>query len=220
MWDWEFAVSILPQILQSLKYTFLALILGFAVALCGGALLAVGVGSSNKWVRTITYGFVEFIRSTPLLVQLYAIFFVLPQFGITLSALMSGVLGLGIHYSTYLSEVFRAGIEAVPKGQWEAAKALGMSKAQIWTRVVALQALPPVVPVLGNYFVTMLKETPLLSAITVVEIMQTAKIIGGRSFRYLEGFTIVGIVFLLISYPASMGVRYLDKRIREKYLAK
>lgn len=160
---------------------------------------------------------VEFIRSTPLLVQLFFIFYVLPEIGISLSPFVAGVAGLGLHYSTYLAEVYRSGIKAVPKGQWEASTALNFSKLQVWTRVILPQAIPPVVPMLGNYFIVMFKETPLLSAITLVEMMQTAKMIGSSSFRYLEAFTIVGILFLLLSYPSSLVVRRLEQKTNQRF---
>jgi polar amino acid transport system permease protein len=217
MWDWNYVFEVFPQIFESLKITILATAAGFLVAMILGLLLAVILRSNNKLTAKLTRTFVELIRSTPILVQLYIIFYVLPKFGIVLSPFISGVIGLGVHYSTYLSEVYRSGIDSVSKGQWEAGYALGFSKLQIWMKIVIPQAIPPIIPVMGNYFITMFKETPILSAITLVEIMQVAKIIGARSFRYLECFTIVGILFFLISYPASIAVQHLTKKIRKKY---
>jgi len=121
-----------------------------------------------------------------------------------------------LHYSTYMSEVFRSGIDAVPAGQWEAAKALNFGKRRTWTNIILPQAVPPIIPVMGNYFITMFKETPLLSAITLVELLQTAKAIGSGSFRYLEAFTLVGILFFLLSYPSSLLVGRLEKRFQRK----
>ncbi|MGI6679073.1 MAG: ectoine/hydroxyectoine ABC transporter permease subunit EhuD [Dehalobacterium sp.] len=216
MWDWDFAFSILPQILSTLKITIIATFGGFTLALVLGMLLTIAVRSQFKPLSVITGGFIQFIRSTPLLVQLYFIFFVLPQYGISLSPLTAGVIGLGVHYSTYLSEVYRSGIEAIPQGQWEVATALNFKPWQVWSRIIIPQAIPPIIPVLGNYLITMFKETPLLSAIALVEILQTAKIIGSQSFRYLEGFTIVGIVFLLLSYPASLLIQKLEGSLRKE----
>lgn len=210
MWDWSFAFSILPEILATLKVTILATFAGFGLALVLGLILTIGRQSNFKPLSILVGGFIEFVRNTPLLVQLYFIFYVLPQLGVALSPLAAGVIGLGVHYSTYLSEVYRSGIEAVPQGQWEASKALNFTRIQIWTQIIIPQAIPPVIPVLGNYLITMFKETPVLSAITLVEILQTAKIIGSHSFRYLEGFTIVGILFLLLSYPSSLLIRRLE----------
>jgi polar amino acid transport system permease protein len=155
---------------------------------------------------------VEFVRSTPLLVQVFFLYFALPRFGITLSALTVGVIGLGVHYATYTSEVYRAGIDAVPKGQWEAATALSLSRSRTWTGVILPQAIPRVVPALGNYVISMFKEVPLLLAISVVEVVSKAQEIGSQTFRFTEPFTIAGLLFLVLSYPASMLVRRLERR--------
>ncbi|HAX52064.1 ectoine/hydroxyectoine ABC transporter permease subunit EhuD [Muricomes intestini] len=216
MWNWDYAFSILPQILSALKITISATFVGFILALFLGLIFSVLVRSDIKIVSLAVRGIIQFIRNTPLLVQLYFIFYVFPKIGISLKPFTAGVLGLGIHYSTYLSEVFRSGIEAVPAGQWEVAKALNFSHIQAWIKIILPQVIPPIIPVIGNYLITMFKETPLLSAITLVEILQTAKILGAGSFRYLEGFTIVGIIFFLLSYPSSQLIKKLEVRLGAK----
>lgn len=216
MWNSEFAISILPKILPALKITIAATFVGFFLALVLGLVLTIMRRSSIKPISLITKGIIDFIRNTPLLVQLYFIFYVFPLYGLALEPFVAGVIGLGMHYSTYLSEVFRSGIEAIPSGQWEVAKALNFKRKHVWIKVIMPQAIPPIIPVLGNYLITMFKETPLLSAITLVEILQTAKIIGAQSFRYLEGFTIVGILFLLLSYPSSLLIRRLEFELNRK----
>ena len=216
MWDWNYAFSILPQILSALKITVAATFSGFLLALALGLILSVLSRINIRPVSLVVKGLVQFIRDTPLLVQLYFIFYVFPKFGLTLEPFTAGIVGLGIHYATYLSEVFRSGIEAVHAGQWEAAKALNFSRIKTWTRIILPQAIPPVIPVIGNYLITMFKETPLLSAITLVEILQTAKIIGAGSFRYLEGFTIVGVIFFLLSYPSSLLINKLEIKMNNQ----
>lgn len=212
MFDWDFARAILPQLVQSLRVTVQATVAGFFLAAVLGLVIAVVRRSGIAVLQRVTGAMVEFVRSTPLLVQLYFLFYVLPRYGVALTPLTAGILGLGIHYSTYLSEVYRAGIESIPRGQWEAALTLGFSPYQTWTRVILPQAVPPIVPMLGNYLIVMFKETPLLSAITVVELLQSAKIIGATSFRYLEPFTLVGLLFLLLSYPSALLIQALEKR--------
>ena len=212
IWDWAYTWDILPDLLRGLVVTVQATLVGSVVAMVLGLVFALLRRSRLAVVRIVTGGFVEFVRSTPLLVQLYFLFFVLPSLGITLSGFMAGVIGLGVHYATYTSEVYRAGIEGVPRGQWEAATALNLPTSRVWRSVILPQAIPRVLPALGNYVIAMFKETPLLSAITVLEMLAVAKDLGGQTFRYLEPLTLVGLLFLLVSLPASLTVRRLERR--------
>lgn len=215
--NWAYAYSILPDLLKALVITIQATIIGMGIATVLGLLLALGRRSKNRILSTLTGALVEFVRTTPLLVQLYFLFYVLPNFGINLSPLLTGFLGLGLHYSAYTSEVYRAGIDAVSKEQWEASIALNFSPLRTWTSIILPQAIPPMVPALGNYLIAMFKDTPQLSAITVVEILTTAKIEASHTFRYLEPFTMVGGLFMLLSYPSSMLVRKLEVYLGQKY---
>jgi polar amino acid transport system permease protein len=222
-WDWNYVIEIFPDISRALWITLTATITAYALALVLGVVITICRRSSFKPLSHVTYFFTQFIRCTPPLVQLFFVFYALPMIpvvGVTLSPFTAGVLTLGIHYSTYISEVYRSGIESVPKGQWEAGTALNFSKAHIWRKIIVPQSIPPVIPMLGNYFIVMFKETPLLSAITLVEILQMAKIIGSQSFRYLEPITIVGILFLLLSYPSALLVRKLEARMKVMYVKK
>ncbi|MBP2448961.1 ectoine/hydroxyectoine ABC transporter permease subunit EhuD [Rhizobium leguminosarum] len=211
-WDWDFVWQIMPTLLEGFKITLLATVLGAAVAMVAGLGLAIARRSPVAAVSR-TVGFVsEFIRGTPLLVQLYFIFYVLPDIGIRLAPLTAGVIGMGIHYATYTAEVYRAGIENVPRGQWEAAKATNLTTRQAWIHVVLPQAIPPMIPALANYFIAMFKETPLLSAITVLELMNQAKSIANSNYRYIEPMTLVGVFFLVISLISVVGLRWLEER--------
>ena len=177
-----------------------------------GLFVAILKMSKNAFARTVTYWTTEFIRRTPLLVQLYFLFYVLPDLGIFLSPFVAGVIGLGLHFSTYTSEVFRAGIENVPKGQWDAARALNYSPVQTWKDVILPQAIPPMIPPLANYLITMFKETPLLAAITVVELFNAANIYSNSHYKYLEPMTLVGLFFLLVSIPSAIAAIRLERR--------
>ncbi|MBX4911973.1 MULTISPECIES: ectoine/hydroxyectoine ABC transporter permease subunit EhuD [Rhizobium] len=211
-WDWDFVWQIMPTLLEGFKITILATILGAAVAMVAGLALAIARRSPVA-VISRTVGFVsEFIRGTPLLVQLYFIFYVLPDIGIRLSPLTAGVIGMGIHYATYTAEVYRAGIENVSRGQWEAARATNLTTRQAWIHVILPQAIPPMIPALANYFIAMFKETPLLSAITVLELMNQAKSIANSNYRYIEPMTLVGVFFLVISLISVVGLRWLEER--------
>jgi polar amino acid transport system permease protein len=211
--DVAFAWEILPQLVSALRVTALATILGMALASVLGLVWVILRRVRVTAVSIVMRYWVEFIRSTPVLVQIYFLFYMLPNMGLSLSPMTAGVLALGLHYSAFLSEVYRAGIEAVPRGQWEAAKSLNLSTTDTWRRVILPQAVPPVVPAMGNYLIAMFKDTPMLSAITVLELLQTAKIIGSESFRYLEPLTMVGILFLALSLLASAGVRWTERHL-------
>ena len=211
-WDWQFVWQIMPTLLEGFKVTIIATILGSVVAAVVGLALAVVRLSGIPVVSRVVVLVSEFIRGTPLLVQLYFIFYVLPDIGIRLSPLVAGVIGMGLHYATYTAEVYRAGIENVPRGQWEAAKAANLTTRQTWIHVILPQAVPPMIPALTNYFIAMFKETPLLSAITVLELMNQAKSIANSNYRYIEPMTLVGIFFLVISLISVVGLRWLEER--------
>lgn len=210
IWSWEYALEVLPEILRAFAVTLQATLAGFALAAVLGLGWATARMAPWSWLARSASGIVEFVRSTPLLIQLYFLYYVLPDYGVALSPLVTGILALGLHYSCYTAEVYRAGIEAVPRGQWEAARALNLPAGATWTRIVLPQAIKPTLPMLGNYLIAMFKDTPLLAAITVMEMLQTAKLIGAQSFRYLEPLTITGAVFLVVSLLASYAVRYLE----------
>ena len=186
--------------------------MGAFVAYVLGLFIAILKMSRLGAVRWVTYWTSEFIRRTPLLVQLYFLFYVLPDIGIFLSPFMAGVIGLGLHFSTYTSEVFRAGIENVPRGQWDASRALNYSPVQTWQHVILPQAIPPMIPPLANYLIVMFKETPLLAAITVVELFNAANIYSNSHYKYLEPMTLVGAFFLLVSVPSAIAAIKLERR--------
>ena len=216
-WDWGFAIEIFPRIFKAMWITLGATVAAYAIALTLGLVLTLLRRAKIKPIKWLAVGFIEFVRSTPPLVQLFFLFYALPEIpyiGFAMSPFLTGALGLGIHYSTYVSEIYRSGIEAVPKSQWEASTALNFSRVQTWVKVILPQAIPPVIPMLGNYLIVLFKETPLLSAILVVEMLQTAKIIGSETWRYLEPITIVGLLFLLLSYPSSLLVQLVEKKLK------
>ena len=211
-WDWDFALSILPTLLQGLQITLLATVLGVVVAAVLGLVFALLRRSPSRAVTRTTGFVVEFIRGTPLLVQLYFIFYVLPDIGLRLPALAAGVLGMGLHYAAYFAEVYRGGIESVPRGQWEAARATNLTARQTWMHVVLPQAVPPMIPAMANYVLAMFKETPLLSAITVMELMGQARSVANSTYRYVEPITLVGVCFLIVSIISVVGLRWLERR--------
>ncbi|MER6840779.1 ectoine/hydroxyectoine ABC transporter permease subunit EhuD [Streptomyces platensis] len=203
----------MPEILKGLWITIQATFYGSLVSFALGLVWAMALRSRSRWVTWPVSVFVEFVRNTPLLVQLFFLFFVLPGWGLTFAPLTTGVIGLGLHYSTYTSEVYRAGIDGVPPGQWEAATALNLPRRRTWTAVILPQAFRRVVPALGNYVIAMFKDTPLLAGITVADMLFQANSISATTFDYLEPITVVGVLFVVISYPTSLLLRALERRL-------
>ena len=212
MIDLAYAAHCLPVLLKGLVVTVEATLAGTAIALVLGLVWALLGYVRSAVVRWPVRAVIELVRSTPLLVQLYFLFYVLPDAGVVLSPLVTGMLGLGLHYSAYTAVVYRAGINAVPRGQWDAAAVLGLSRAHTLRAIILPQAIAPMVPALGNYFIAMFKDTPMLSAITVLELLQRAKLLGAAQFRYLEPLTLVGLLLLAVSLPASRLVARLEVR--------
>jgi polar amino acid transport system permease protein len=212
-WDWSAVSDFMPRLLEGLLVTLEATALGSLLSFALGLVWALAQRTRTRVVRWPVSVVVEFIRNTPLLVQLFFFFYVLPAWHIQFSALTTGVIALGLHYSTYTAEVYRAGIDGVPRGQWEAATALSLPRGRTWTAVILPQAIRRVVPALGNYVIAMLKDTPILAVIGVLDMLQKARLEGAQTFQYVEPFTIVGIAFILIAYPASLLMRALERRL-------
>jgi polar amino acid transport system permease protein len=210
--DFGFLIRILPTMMEGLAVTVEATLGGYAIALVLGLGLALGRRSALRPVRAGCDLYVDFMRCTPLLVQLYFAFYVLPSFGIRFEALTTGILVLGFHIGAYAAEIYRAGIDAVPVGQWEAARSLGLWPLATWARVILPQALPPMVPPLGNVLIGLFKETPLLAAITVIDVFGAANGIAGQTYRYNEPYTAAALILLAISLVAATLVRRMERR--------
>ncbi|MGD2059668.1 MAG: ectoine/hydroxyectoine ABC transporter permease subunit EhuD [Acidimicrobiia bacterium] len=217
-WDWQFAFEILPDLVQGMLVTVAVTLVGIVIAVILGLFLALGRRSDHKWISYPTTWFIEFVRSTPLLIQLFFLYYALPTTDLptwltTWPAFTTMFIALGIHYACYASEAYRAGIESVPKGQWEASTSLNLKMKTTWRSVVLPQAIPRSLPPLGNYFVAMFKDAPIGSAITVQGVLFMARAIQSASFRSVEPYTIAGLLFLAVSVPAAAFVRRLERRV-------
>ena len=212
-WDWNAVSDFMPYFWDGLKVTLQILVLGSLISFVLGLVWALLMRTPTRWVRWPVGIVTEFVRDTPLLVQLFFLFYVLPEWGLTFSALTTGVFAIGLHYSTYTMQVYRAGIEAVPVGQWEAATALNLPVRRTWTAVILPQAIRRVIPALGNYVIAMLKDTPILMVITVLELMGQARLFSQEHYQFTEPITVIGVAFVLISYPASLLIRALERRL-------
>ncbi|WEO97224.1 ectoine/hydroxyectoine ABC transporter permease subunit EhuD [Streptomyces sp. FXJ1.172] len=212
-WDWNAVSDFMPDFWQGLLVTLEAVALGSLLSFTLGLLWTLLMRTPSRWVRWPVGVVTEFVRNTPLLVQLFFLFYVLPEWGLTFSALSTGVFAIGLHYSTYTMQVYRAGIEAVPVGQWEAATALNLPRRRTWTAVILPQAVRRVIPALGNYVIAMLKDTPMLMVITVLDMLGRARLFSQQHFQFTEPLTVIGVAFIVISYLASLLLRALERRL-------
>ncbi len=208
--DVGYIAEILPSLLGATIVTLRIAVLAFGLSLLFGLGFALLRLSSHRGLANGIFAVTEAIRLSPLLVQLFFAYYVLPETGISLPAEPTGILVIGLHYATYTSEVFRSGILAIQRGQWEAAASLGLRGWIVWRKIILPQAIRPMVPALGNYLIQLFKEVPLLSTITVYELLNTANLIAGQSFRYLEVMTLVALIFFAISYCSSLFISHLE----------
>ncbi|MES0880839.1 ectoine/hydroxyectoine ABC transporter permease subunit EhuD [Roseibium sp. SCP14] len=218
-WDWTFTFDVvLPKMWAAAGVTVWATVASFALALVGGLILMLLKTHRSAWVSRPATELIEVIRATPLLVQIFFLFFLLPEIGITLPPLTTGILAIGLYNSALCAEVYRAGFQAVPRGQWEACIALNMSTYRTYRDVIIPQSLPPIIPALGNYLVAIFKETPLLSFVAVAEIMQVSKLIGAEYYRFTEAITIAGLFFLIMSLIAALLIRIVENYVKRSIL--
>ncbi|MEO6827393.1 MAG: ectoine/hydroxyectoine ABC transporter permease subunit EhuD [Microbacteriaceae bacterium] len=212
IWDTNFAISIIPILLQGFWLTLQITFISFLISLVVGLLVSIIRFMKIPVVSLIFSFLVQFVRGTPLLVQAYIAFYVFPKFGVTFDAVPTGIVVLGLNYSAYTAEVYRAGIEQLHVGQWEAARALSLPPLRTWIRIVVPQAVRPIIPVLGNYLIMMFKDSAILSSITIIELLGSALQVGSSYYRYLEPITIAGILYLVVSFPCSLLIRKLEHR--------
>lgn len=212
--SFTYALETVPPILSALGTTLFVTIL----SCIGASALAFAMEVTRRSGRIAGYAMrflIDFIRSTPVLAQLYFLFFVLPFYGITLPPLVVGIGGLSFYFSGYLAEVFKAGIDAIPRGQWDAAKALHLSTGNTLVQVIAPQMLRNIAGPMGNYFVSILKATPYLAVIAVPEMLGEAFDLAADTFRYAEPILVVGMIFLALALTIAQLVHRLEKHMQK-----
>jgi polar amino acid transport system permease protein len=215
-WDWEFVFTSGPVILANgVWVTVLISILSIFFATILALVGALGRISSNTVFRAIAAFYVSLIRGTPLLVQIYVIYFALPQLGIVLPAFICGVIALSLNYGAYMTEIFRAGIQAVPRGQREAAQALGMPSGKIFRRIILPQAFRIVTPAIGNEFIAMLKDSALVSVITVHETLFWAQRLGRSALQPMTALLIAALIYWALTIIFTFVQTWLERRLAE-----
>lgn len=209
---WRDAVEFLPILMNGVALTIIvtlgSLLLSTLLGLVWALMRVSGVGM----LSSLSAGLINVIRGIPIIVLLFYLYFVMPDLGITLTALQAAILGLGIAYSAYQAENFRAGIEAIDKGQIEAAQAIGMGWWLTMRRVVLPQAVRIVLPPYGNIMIMMLKDSSQASTITVAELALQGKLIASSTFKNMSVFTLVALMYLTMSIPLILLVRHFEKR--------
>lgn len=205
--------TLLQGTLVSIEITVCALLLGCTLG------LLIGIGRLNP-KRRITYNiftaYVTFFRGTPLLVQLFIWYYGLPKVGIMLPAFVCGVIGLGLYSSAYVSEIVRGSIQSIEKGQSEAARSLGMSGGQAMYKIILPQAFVRMIPPLGNEFIALIKNSALVSLITIHDVMHTGATIISNTYRDLETYLIIAVIYLILTGAAVIGLRYVEKKLQAK----
>ena len=207
---------LLAGLLMTIELTAVTIVLSLAFAL----FVALAGMSRHKSLRWTIKTYIEVIRGTPLLLQLVYIYYVLPEIGIRLDSFTAGVIALTLNYSAYLSEVYRSGIQAIGRGQHDAAAALGMTGPLAMRRIILPQAIRIVIPTLGNYFISLFKDTALCSVVSIQEVLFTSQILAAQNFQYFTLYTVVGIMYFAVSFPAARLVGYLERITRGGYAAR
>lgn len=224
-WDWSLANEAFPDILKAfLEVTLLVTVAASILSALLGLVWAVALRELPGPLSKVLGWLLGVIRMTPLPLQLLIVTYgiVTPQGWLAHldgpdqlnhRLMIIGIVVFAVHYSTYMAESYRAGIESLPKGQWEAATALSLPQSRTWRAVIIPQALRATLPSLGNWAIAMFKDTPYLLAIGVIEMVTQARQIGGDHFDYIEVFTIAGLIFLVASYPTAIFMRRLEKKL-------
>ena len=210
----NFIFSIIPYLLEGLVLTLEIGFLSFALGFIIGIITGICRVSNNKFLKFVSTVYVEVIRGTPLLVQILFTYFGLPFIGIKLPPLLTGILVIGINSGAYQAEIVRAGIQSIPSGQLEAAKALGMNYFQIMRYVILPQALRNIIPALVNELVTLIKDSSLVSVIGEPELTRRGEYIVSRTFRPFEVFSTVAILYLIVCFLTSKISRLIEKKVR------
>ncbi|MEH2519919.1 polar amino acid transport system permease protein [Bradyrhizobium sp. AZCC 1610] len=213
---WRDTVEFLPILMSGVALTIIVTIGSLLLSTVLGLIWALMRVSGIGVLTGFSAGLINVIRGIPIIVLLFYLYFVMPELGVTLTALQAAVLGLGIAYSAYQAENFRAGIEAIDKGQIEAAQAIGMGWWQTMRRVVLPQAVKIVLPPYGNVMIMMLKDSSQASTITVAELALQGKLIASSTFKNTSVFTLVALMYLTMSIPLILLVRHFEKRAGQK----
>lgn len=210
-YQWRTVLAFWPDYLHAAVLALQITIAGFVLAFVIAAIAALARNSASRLLRLVATCYVEAIRNTPVLLQIFIVYFAMPSFGIRLSAVAAGTIALGVNVGAYLTEVLRAGMSSVGKGQLEAAQILGLSTPTVLLNVVAPQALRNVYPALVNNLIQVLLGTSLLSTIAVPEITGVATVVNARTLLFVQVFGIAVALYLVLSYGLSAVATVIER---------
>ncbi len=216
MFDWGIIIKYMPLLAHAAILTLYIAVVALALGLLFGLVAALAKVSNNVIFRTLANFYIWIIRSTPLLVQLFLIYYGLPQFGLDLSPFLSGVLGLALNVGAYNAETIRAGIQSIGVGQTEAAKSIGMNHAQTMRRIILPQALRNIIPPLGNNFIILIKDTSLVSTITLVELTMKTQQLVGTTYKPFELYLAATLLYAVMTSVTAMLLHRIEKRLHLK----
>jgi polar amino acid transport system substrate-binding protein len=210
---WTVVARYGSTLLEAAGLTVILSVLSFPLAIAAGLLIALGRLYGPRWLRPLLVSYVEFLRGTPLMLQLYFIFFFLPEIGIAIPAFWTAICGLAMNYSAYESEIYRAGLQAIPRGQMEAALSLGMSRGLALRRIVVPQAVRIVIPPVVNDFIALFKDTSVCSVVTLVELTKRFSVLSQSTQATVELMILTAILYMLMSTPLTLLSRRLERRL-------
>jgi polar amino acid transport system permease protein len=212
--NWAEVPGMMPELLRGLGVTVLMTIIIMAISMVVALPVAFGRMSANPLLRIPTTIYVQVLRGTPVLLQLFYLYYVLPFAGIRLDPWVAGIIGMSLAYSAYLSEIYRAGIEAIDRGQTEAGLSLGMSRAKVMRIVVLPQAFRITLPPIGNIFIGLFKDTSLLSILTIRELMFEGQVLAATTFQHITIFTVIAVLYLAVCWPSAAVIDHFERQLK------
>lgn len=206
----------MPFLIRGLGYTILVSVAAIAIAVCVGMLLSLLRLTNNRILNGFVNVYVSFVRGTPVIVQIFIIYYVIAMLGIDVSALLSGIIALSLNSGGFMSEIIRGGLSAIPQGQYEAAVALGMPKHKIWLRIIFPQVFHNVMPQLTSEFINVIKVSPMLSIISVVELTRAAQRLVTQTYVTLPFYIAIGIIYFIVDALLEGVVKYQERKVQQR----
>jgi polar amino acid transport system permease protein len=207
-------VDFFPVLLKGTVYTIEISAAAIILSTAWGFILSLALISKRFWIQKPARFYVNIIRGTPLLVQMFYVYFVFPDLGIHLNAIQAGILGLSLCYGAYHAEIFRAGIISIVKGQWEAAKAIGLKPFQVMAKIILPQATRLILPPMGTSYIILVKDSSLASAITVRELTRSGQLIASTTFENMQVFTMVALIYIVITQVLAWVIHRAERKYR------